>query len=295
MRAKEAAAASAVKKPKNRIVREKNMSGARSTGSAGGVGDVRSASDARGASDIQGERFRSSAKKALSTSQGQKSEKVSETKKRSVKHKRTLSERFKSASTKSKVLIVCFAILFVALLVATALLSWNQWLRYDDKADFQGTWQVEGTQASFVITDSEIQLTSDVAYSYELDTFNKTITFAFGNLTGQGSYAFSPERNTLIISEVDASNEGSTIPSKLVKIANADGSAVADDSANVDGSSNDSNSAITDSTAEQNTPSSESESDQTQDGTTDSVNVLSDEISNSNQVDSSSARDGLLE
>ena len=147
------------------------------------------------------------------------------TKRRSSK-KLSLSERFKASSTRSKVFIIVFTVLFVALLVATGLLCWKQWFRFDDNKDFQGTWQVEGTTASFVITDSEIQLTSDVAYSYELDTFNKTISFNFGNLTGGGTYAFSPDRTVLIITEPGSEEGGSSIPSKLLKLTNADGSAV---------------------------------------------------------------------
>ena len=140
--------------------------------------------------------------------------------------KRSLHERFKSSSLWSQVLIIVFSVLFVALFIATGILCWNQWLRFDDHKDFQGTWQMEGITASFVITDSEIQLTSDVAYSYELDTFNKTISFSFGNLEGGGSYAFSPERTELIITEGDSQHEESAIPSKLIKLANSDGSPV---------------------------------------------------------------------
>ena len=132
----------------------------------------------------------------------------------------------KTKSTRSKVLLVVLSVLFVGLLIATGILCWNQWLRFDDHADFQGTWQTEGTTASFVITDSEIQLTSEVAYSYELDTFNKTIAFSFGNLKGGGSYAFSPDRTELIITEVDSEHEDATIPSRLIKLTNADGSNV---------------------------------------------------------------------
>ncbi len=146
--------------------------------------------------------------------------------KQAATNKRSLAARFKSKSTLAKVLLIVFSVLFVALLIATGILCWNQWLRFDDRADFQGTWQMEGTTTSFVITNSEIQLTSEVAYSYELDTFNKTIAFSFGNLEGGGAYAFSPDRTELIITEADSEHEGATIPSKLIKLTNADGSKV---------------------------------------------------------------------
>ena len=105
----------------------------------------------------------------------------------------------------------------VALAVATSLLAWNQWLRYDDAADIQGTWRVEGSTATFTITDSQIQLTEEVSYPYTLDTFAKTISFSFGNYEGGGSYVFSPERDVLTITETAPDADGGTATTTLVK------------------------------------------------------------------------------
>ena len=105
----------------------------------------------------------------------------------------------------------------VALAVATSLLAWNQWLRYDDAADIQGTWRVEGSTATFIITDSQIQLTEEVSYPYTLDTFAKTISFSFGNYEGGGSYVFSPERDVLTITETAPDADGGTAATTLVK------------------------------------------------------------------------------
>lgn len=105
----------------------------------------------------------------------------------------------------------------VALAVATSLLAWNQWLRYDDAADIQGTWRVEGSTATFTITDSQIQLTDEVSYPYTLDTFAKTISFSFGNYEGGGSYVFSPERDVLTITETAPDADGGTATTTLVK------------------------------------------------------------------------------
>ena len=110
----------------------------------------------------------------------------------SGKKKRRLSRRF--------VIIACSIV--VVLAVATGLLSWNQWFRYDDSADIQGTWVVDG---------------SDVAYSYSLDTFNKTISFSFGKYSGSGSYAFSPDRTTLVLTEENPDAEQGKASTKLVK------------------------------------------------------------------------------
>ena len=104
--------------------------------------------------------------------------------------KRRLSRRF--------MIIACSVVAVLA--IATGLLSWNQWLRYDDAADIQGTWVIDG-----------------VSYSYSLDTFNKTISFSFGKYTGSGSYAFSPERDTLVITEENPDSEQGKASTKLVK------------------------------------------------------------------------------
>lgn len=96
-----------------------------------------------------------------------------------------------------------FVSVLVVVLVAIALVVggffWNRSLRYDDAADFQGTWYIEGTTTAVDITDDSIQLTSDVAYRYELDTHDKLIDFTFGNMSGAGRYWFSDDRTKLVI------------------------------------------------------------------------------------------------
>lgn len=116
----------------------------------------------------------------------------------------------------SKKFVIVAAVLAVVLVAATSVLAWNQWLRYDDAADFQGAWLVEGTTQSVSITESEIQMTEEVAYSYALDTFAKKITFSFDNLTGEGTYVFSPERTTLVITENDPESE-EPVATRLVR------------------------------------------------------------------------------
>ena len=102
------------------------------------------------------------------------------------------------------------------LLVATAALAWNHWLRYDDAADIQGSWKIDGSEQVITITSDQIALTPEVSYSYALDTFAKTIDFTFEQYGGSGSYAFSPERTTLVITETQAES-GQKVSTKLVK------------------------------------------------------------------------------
>lgn len=97
-----------------------------------------------------------------------------------------------------------------------AALAWNHWLRYDDAADIQGSWKIDGSEQVITITSDQIALTSEVSYSYTLDTFAKTIDFTFEQYGGSGSYAFSPERTTLVITETQAES-GQKVSTKLVK------------------------------------------------------------------------------
>ncbi|WP_140396425.1 hypothetical protein [Gordonibacter sp. An230] len=85
--------------------------------------------------------------------------------------------------------------------VTIGLFSWDRWLRYDDAAEFQGSWQAHGTDGVVVIDGERINLTDDVAYSYRIDPMAKTISFTFGTLEGQGRYRFSLDRSQLVITE----------------------------------------------------------------------------------------------
>lgn len=116
-------------------------------------------------------------------------------------------------------------VLVVALVVALAgggYLVWDYLFRYDDAKDFQGQWKIEGTNASIVITDSEIRLTDSVSFGYELNTFEKTLTYSYASFTGEGSYVFSPERDVLTITDVSTDpDEGDTNQSMhLLKVSN---------------------------------------------------------------------------
>ena len=87
------------------------------------------------------------------------------------------------------------------LLLAAGLFSWDRWFRYDDAAEFQGSWQVADSTGVVVIDGESIKLTQDVAYAYRLDTGAKTITFSFGDMQGQGRYRFSLDRTQLVITD----------------------------------------------------------------------------------------------
>lgn len=137
-----------------------------------------------------------------------------------IKRKGFSGVKRKSSSAKRKGLsrrfLIGSLVVIVLLAIGTGLLAWNQWLRYDDNADIQGTWVIDGTSQTITITDTHIVMTADVSYPYTLDTFQKTISFSFKQYNGSGSYAFSPERTTLVITETDA-DTGENVSTKLVK------------------------------------------------------------------------------
>ena len=107
---------------------------------------------------------------------------------------------------------IAVVVLLVALVVLVAAFSWNRWLRYDDAADFQGVWSYGENSALTVTFDgTTMSLTKDASYDYELDTFSKTVTYRFGDLSGGGCYAFSEDRNTLVIVDGRAADIGSIL------------------------------------------------------------------------------------
>lgn len=95
--------------------------------------------------------------------------------------------------------IVALVVILIAIALVVGGFFWNRSFRYDDVADFQGTWYIEGTTTAVDVTGDSIQLTSDVAYHYTLNTQDKLIDFSFGNMSGAGRYWFSDDRAKLVI------------------------------------------------------------------------------------------------
>ncbi len=123
-------------------------------------------------------------------------------------HERTARERLTSRERQAKprkhraglvVGIVLLALLLAVVGTAVGGFVWLRWYAHDDAADFQGTWYVAGTDAPIEISADAIQLTDTVSYRYRLNTHDKTIEFAIGDMTGYGSYRFSLDRAQLVI------------------------------------------------------------------------------------------------
>lgn len=111
-----------------------------------------------------------------------------------IKRKGFSGVKRKSSSAKRKGLsrrfLIGSLVVIVLLAIGTGLLAWNQWLRYDDNADIQGTWVIDGTSQTITITDTDIVMTADVSYPYTLDTFQKLFLFRSSSTTVQGLMLF---------------------------------------------------------------------------------------------------------
>lgn len=113
-------------------------------------------------------------------------------------------------SRKARVAIIIGAIVLVAGIVVAALFVWNRWYRFDDHADMQGEWYVVGTTVPVTIDETSIHLTGDVTYNYEINAHDKTISYSFGTMKGQGRYWFSDDRKYLVITDGDEFTGSST-------------------------------------------------------------------------------------
>lgn len=85
--------------------------------------------------------------------------------------------------------------------IAVAAFSWDRWLRYDDAVDLQGQWRIADTTGLVTIDEGSIHLTEKEAYTYTMDAGAKTLTFTFGDLSGQARYRFSADRTQVAIQD----------------------------------------------------------------------------------------------
>lgn len=103
------------------------------------------------------------------------------------------------------------ALVLLAIIGIVSAFAMFRWTMYDDHADLQGTWVMEGTEVPIEITEDEIRLTDGVAYSYMVDPDTKQLVFTFGNMMGQAHYRFSLDRNELAIEDGEVTWLDSTL------------------------------------------------------------------------------------
>ncbi len=108
------------------------------------------------------------------------------------------------SSRKMRVAIIAGSLAFILAIVLVSLFAWNRWYRFDDHADMQGEWYVVGSTVPVMIDETSIHLTDDVTYQYEINDHDKTISYTFGPMAGQGRYWFSDDRKYLVITDGDS-------------------------------------------------------------------------------------------
>lgn len=127
---------------------------------------------------------------------------------RSTSRKATEREKAIVRGRKRKVAWAVAASIFLIVAIVSGLLFWNAYLRYDDAADIRGEWQVADGSMTVVIDGSSIKMPDALEYDYELDTWEKTISFSFDDLSGAGAYRFSSDRKGLVIEEGEGGKDG---------------------------------------------------------------------------------------
>ena len=133
---------------------------------------------------------------------------VSHTPRMSEEMKSRKSVREHKAWKRYLVMALCTIVLVVGVGLG-AVYMWDSYFRYDDAQDIQGTWYFEDGAVEVVIDEHYINLPEHLQYAYTIDTWAKTITFSFTDLSGSGAYEFSEDRSTLTISEGE--NDGATV------------------------------------------------------------------------------------
>lgn len=106
--------------------------------------------------------------------------------------------------------VVAGAIVAAIAAIVIAFSCWR-WPFSHDAEDIQGVWYIAGTQKTATITADKIELSDDVAYSYELDEGAKTLSLTFGTMTGDARYRFSFDRQELAIRDGETSSVDSLL------------------------------------------------------------------------------------
>lgn len=125
---------------------------------------------------------------------------------RSTSRKATEREKAIVRGRKRKVVWAAAFSAFAIVVATSGLLFWNAYLRYDDAADLRGEWQVSDGSMTVAIDASSIKMPDALVYDYELDTWEKTISFSFEDLSGKGIYRFSSDRKSVAIQEGEGQN-----------------------------------------------------------------------------------------
>lgn len=153
---------------------------------------------AEGQSEEQGERTAASAEMDTEASEHSRRTRTSARASGHTKKQGQGGQGKSKALITIKILAVLLLLLFVA---SCTLFVWHHWFRFDDAADFQGTWYAQNSETALSFTDNTLELSEDVTYEYTLDANAKTLHYTFGQMEGQGRYYLSADRQSLVITD----------------------------------------------------------------------------------------------
>lgn len=121
--------------------------------------------------------------------------------------------------SKLRTALITAAVVVLVVVIIGGVLYWNRCIRYNDKADMQGTWYVAGSVVPITIDDDAIHFTDDVSYTYSVDPAEKTIDVSLALMEGKSYYRFSNDRQYLVIAKDDseaAKSVASQGPARLI-------------------------------------------------------------------------------
>lgn len=152
--------------------------------------------------------FSSATEMLVQSQQEVKKAKVVAARQKRAKEMEAFQKKVHARRVRRRIFLVVSGAVVVLLLALVLAFYADCWWLHDDAADIQGTWQVNGGDAEVTFTEDSIVLTDEVAYRYEIDPDRKTIRFNFGNLSGEGHYRFSLDRDQLSVADGETNAAG---------------------------------------------------------------------------------------
>lgn len=152
--------------------------------------------------------FSSATEMLVQSQQEVKKAKAAAARQKRAKEMEAFQKKVHARRVRRRIFLAVFGVIVLLLLALALAFCADRWWLHDDAYDIQGTWQVDGSEAKVTITEDYIMLTDEVAYKYEIDPDSKTIKFNFGNLSGEGYYRFSLDRNQLSVTDGETNAAG---------------------------------------------------------------------------------------
>ena len=114
-----------------------------------------------------------------------------------------MEEKAKKKSKVKKFFLGLLCLIASAIIICVLSFSCFRWWIVDDSSDVQGTWQIENSNKQVLINETEIRMSEDAIFTYEIDEGSKTITEHLADKQGKVHYVFSFDRTELLLMDED--------------------------------------------------------------------------------------------